>query len=82
MKSYLLKNANFAYMKGMKGGHFIFKNDRDVGNGAKYMTSLGITIDTRAKEKGYIILPHNDPVRQWGTITNEVDPIPFLLNTT
>lgn len=73
------KNANFAYMKGMKGGHFIFKNDRDVGNGAKYMTSLGITIDTRAKEKGYIILPHNDPVRQWGTITNEVDPIPFYL---
>ena len=71
---------NFAFMKSAHGGHFIFKNTREIGNGgAKYATGLGIQVDTRAMSKGYIILPHNDSSRSWGTITNEVSDVPFFL---
>jgi hypothetical protein len=45
------------------GGHFIFKNDKNYGQGTKLATAIGLTIDTRSQEKGYIILPYNDPDR-------------------
>jgi hypothetical protein len=57
------EKVKFSYMTGRKGGHFIFKNNRDIGNGSKFVTSIGIVIDTRAQEKGYIILPENDTDR-------------------
>ena len=78
--SILVKTKHkFAFMKSAHGGHFIFKNTREIGNGAKYATGLGIQVDTRAMSKGYIILPHNDSSRSWGTITNEVSDVPFFL---
>lgn len=73
------RKIKFSFMKGKNGGHFIFKNNRGIGNGAKYQTSIGVLIDTRAMEKGYIILPENDKDREWGKITNDVDDIPFFL---
>lgn len=74
------KDIKFMYMRGKNGGHFIFKNHLGIGNGAKYSTSIGISIDTRAMEKGYIILPENDKDRVWGNqITNQIDNIPFFL---
>ena len=71
--------VKFSYMTGKHGGHFIFKNSRSVGQGAKLMTSLGLKIDTRCLEKGYIILPYNDTDRGWGTISSDVDEIPYYL---
>lgn len=70
----------FSYMTGRKGGHFIFKNDRKIPSISSGMNcSLGIQIDIRCNEKGYIVLPENDSDRTWGNITNNVDNIPFFL---
>lgn len=71
--------VKFSFMTGRHGGHFIFRNSRGVNQGAKLMTSLGLKIDTRCLEKGYIILPYNDTDRGWGTISSDVDEIPFYL---
>lgn len=72
-------NTKFMFMTGRKGGHFIFKNNRDIGKTTKKMTSIGIPVDTMSQNKAYIILPVNDTDRKWGTITTEVDTVPFCL---
>lgn len=74
------RGVKFSYMKGRKGGHFIFKNQRGVKSiSAGTPCSLGITVDIRCMGKGYIILPENDTDRKWGTISNDIDDIPFFL---
>lgn len=74
------RNYKFSYMKGRKGGHFIFKNERGVKSiSAGRACSLGITVDVRCMGKGYIILPENDTDRKWGNITNDIDDVPFFL---
>jgi putative DNA primase/helicase len=71
---------NFSFMRGRKGGHFIFKNDRNIKSiSAGQYCSLGIVVDVRCSEKGYIILPENDTDRHWGTISNSIDSVPFFL---
>lgn len=69
--------VNFIWMVGKHGGHFIFKNPRNYSTGTKFATAIGLTIDTRSQEKGYIILPHNDPDRSWGTLIKDIDPLPY-----
>lgn len=70
----------FSFMTGRKGGHFIFKNDRGVKSiSAGLPCSLGITVDVRCNEKGYIVLPEHDTDRRWGTISNDIDDVPFFL---
>lgn len=74
------RGIKFSYMKGRKGGHFIFKNNRGVKSiSAGKPCALGVVVDIRCMGKGYIILPENDTDRKWGTITNDVDDIPFFL---
>ena len=74
------RNIKFSYMKGRKGGHFIFKNQRGVKSiSAGTPCSIGIVVDIRCMGKGYIILPENDTDRTWGTISNDIDDIPFFL---
>lgn len=74
------RNVKFSYMTGRKGGHFIFKNKRKIPSiSAGQACSLGITVDVRCNEKGYIILPENDTDRRWGNITNDLDDVPFYL---
>ena len=70
----------FSFMTGRKGGHFIFKNVRGIKSiSAGELCSLGLTVDVRCNEKGYIILPENDTDRKWGTISNDVSDVPFFL---
>lgn len=70
----------FSFMTGKKGGHFIFKNERKIKSiSAGQACSLGITVDVRCNEKGYIVLPENDTDRKWGTITNDLNDVPFFL---
>ena len=70
----------FSFMTGKKGGHFIFKNTRGVKSiSAGESCSLGFTVDVRCNEKGYIVLPENDTDRKWGTISNDIDDVPFFL---
>lgn len=74
------RNVKFSFMTGKKGGHFIFRNDRKIPSiSAGQACSLGIIVDVRCNEKGYIILPENDTDRTWGTITNDLDDVPFFL---
>lgn len=74
------RNIKFSYMTGRKGGHFIFKNNRKIPSiSAGQACSLGIIVDVRCNEKGYIILPENDTDRKWGNITNDLDDVPFFL---
>ena len=69
----------FSYMTGKKGGHFIFKNERKIkSNNAGQYCSLGFKVDVRCMDKGYIILPENDTCRKWGTISNDIDDVPFF----
>ena len=71
---------NFSYMTGRKGGHFIFKNLRKIKSiSAGLPCSIGITVDVRCNEKGYIVLPENDTDRKWGKISNNIDDVPFFL---
>lgn len=70
----------FSYMTGKKGGHFIFKNKRGIKSiSAGQACSIGITVDVRCNEKGYIVLPENDTDRSWGRISNDIDDVPFFL---
>lgn len=74
------KDIKFSFNVSRKGGHFIFKNTKKLGKyGVKKMTAIGIPIDIRSEEKGYIILPHNDPDRKWGTISSNIDELPPFL---
>lgn len=74
------RGVKFSYMKGRKGGHFIFKNIRGVKSiSAGTPCAIGIVVDIRCMGKGYIILPENDTDRQWGTISNDIDDVPFFL---
>lgn len=70
----------FSFMTGKKGGHFIFKNQRGIKSiSAGQPCSIGLTVDVRCNEKGYIVLPENDTDRKWGTISNDIDDVPFFL---
>jgi putative DNA primase/helicase len=70
----------FSYMTGKKGGHFIFKNTRGIKSiSAGQSCSIGMTVDVRCNEKGYIVLPENDTDRSWGRVSNDIDDVPFFL---
>ena len=73
------KQVKFAYMLSLHGGHFIFKATKDAYQTAGDICAIGITVDTRAAGKGYIVLPVNDTDRKWGSITSDVDTLPFWL---
>lgn len=71
--------AEYSLLKSKHGGHFIFKNTDKIGQVVKFPTSLGIKIDTRCLQKGYIILPLNDTDRQWNNISNKIEELPYFL---
>lgn len=73
------KGIRFSYMTGKHGGHFIFKNPKGYGQGACFNSPIGIKIDTRCLEKGYVILPYHDTDRTWGDITSDIDDLPYFL---
>jgi len=73
------KNIKFSFMKTKHGGHFIFKNKKDIPQGSGLITSIGLSIDTRIAGKGYSVLPVNDKDREWGNITNDLDELPYFL---
>lgn len=73
------KQVKFAYMLSLHGGHFIFKATKDVYQTAGDICAIGLSVDTRAAGKGYIVLPVNDSDRKWGSVTSDVDNLPFWL---
>lgn len=65
--------------KGLHGAHFIFKATMYNNQVVAKLCALGIKLDTRAAEKGYIILPENDSDREWYKITEYIDVLPQYL---
>lgn len=68
--------------KTVKGRHFIFRSNgsKDIHNTARCLTHLGIKLDYRTEGKGYIVLPFNDPAREWTKLCSEtLDDIPYQL---
>lgn len=73
-------NIPYNYNRTSRGVHFIFKdNYMSVRTGAESKCALGITVDHRANERGYIILPVNDPHREWGIWEKNISNIPPFL---
>lgn len=80
----LVKNEiKYAYNRTSRGVHFLFKdNFCSIASDAVTKCALGITVDHRANNKGYIILPTNDPHRSWGQWPDDVkdiEDVPFYL---
>lgn len=81
----ILKEQGVRYCKNksFRGAHFLFKDTaRRCQTDASTKCSLGITVDHRANSRGYIILPTNDPHREWCEWVDsidEIDEIPFYL---
>lgn len=73
-------NIPYSYNRTSRGIHFIFRDDKmSVPSDAVTKCALGITVDHRANRKGYIILPTNDPHREWGEWVDETSDIPAFL---
>lgn len=78
----LLKKFEVAYSYNYtnKGIHILFRDDSDgIKSEARSKCALNIEVDTRANGTGYIILPTNDPHREWGKWNDMVEDIPYFL---
>jgi putative DNA primase/helicase len=70
----------YSYNRTSRGVHFFFRDDMlSIPSDAETKCALGITVDHRSNNKGYIILPVNDPHRAWGEWVDEVEDIPGFL---
>lgn len=72
--------VNYAYNYTSKGIHLLFKDTpRDIKSNSRMKCGLNILIDTRANETGYIVLPSNDPHREWGKWPEIIEEVPYFL---
>ena len=72
--------VDYSFNYTSRGIHFLFKNrDASIKTDSHVKCALNITIDTRANDTGYIILPTNDPHRTWGRWGDTVEDIPYFL---
>lgn len=70
----------YNYCRTSRGVHFLFRDPTmSIPSDSGTKCALGITVDHRANNTGYIILPINDPHRTWGTWEKNVDEIPPFL---
>lgn len=72
--------VKYNYNYSSRGIHILLRDpSRSIKSNAKLKCSLNIVIDTRANETGYIVLPCNDPHREWGKWSDVVEDIPYFL---
>lgn len=72
--------VNYSYNYTSKGAHFLFEDPSgNIKSDARCKCGLNIMVDTRANSTGYIILPCNDPHREWGEWNDYVEEIPYFL---
>ena len=70
----------YSYNYTSKGIHCLFKDpDTHIKSDSRMKCGLNITVDTRANGTGYIVLPCNDPHREWGQWNDFVEDIPYFL---
>lgn len=70
----------YSYNYTSKGMHILLRDTTEaIKSEARIKCALNISIDTRANKTGYIILPCNDPHREWGKWSDIVEDIPYFL---
>lgn len=72
--------VQYSYNYTSKGIHILLRDERErIKTDSRVKCALNIEIDTRANETGYIVLPTNDPHREWGRWNDVVEEIPYFL---
>lgn len=72
--------VEYSYNYTSKGIHCLFRDPGEsIKSDSRMKCGLNIMVDTRANETGYIILPCNDPHREWGEWRDYVEEIPYFL---
>lgn len=71
----LNKMTNTFKCKTRHGMHFYFKTDQEEKQRTNAHMPIGLKCDTRVANKGYCILPFNDPDREF--ISGKVEKIPY-----
>lgn len=72
--------VKYNYNYTSRGIHLVFRDPTEkIKSNAEMKCALNIMIDTRANKTGYIILPCNDPHREWGEWNDFVEDIPYFL---
>ena len=72
--------VNYSYNYTSKGMHILFQDPtQNLKSDSRYKCGLNIVVDTRANGTGYIVLPCNDPHREWGDWNDYVEEIPYFL---
>ena len=63
-----------------KGIHIIFTDpNQAIKTVARFKCGLNVQIDVRANHTGYVILPVNDPHREWGELNDINEELPYFL---
>ena len=73
----LSKMTTTLKVKTKKGMHFYFSTDKEQKQRVKAHTPIGLIVDTRTANKGYVVLPINDEDRE--LIEGPIDPLPFWI---
>ena len=72
--------VNYSYNYTSRGMHILLQDPTsELKSDAIMKCGLNITVDSRANGTGYIILPCNDPHREWGEWHDYVEDIPYFL---
>ena len=72
--------VKYSYNYSSKGVHLLFKDStQNIKTDSRIKCGINISIDTRANDTGYIVLPCNDPHRAWGEWNDFVEEIPYFL---
>lgn len=72
--------VNYSYNYTSKGIHILFQDPTaSLKSDSRFKCGLNIVVDTRANGTGYIVLPCNDPHREWGEWNDYVEDIPYFL---
>ena len=72
--------VKYSYNYSSKGIHLLFQDPTSsIKSDSRIKCGINITIDTRANESGYIVLPSNDPHRTWGEWGDFVEEVPYFL---
>lgn len=72
--------VKYNYNKTFRGVHLLFTDPtHQIKSDSHIKCGLNIDIDTRANKTGYIVLPVNDPYREWGKWNDFVEDIPYFL---
>lgn len=80
-----LNDIHCCYFKTSRGMHFIFRLPaevriaRTITNSSHVVTMSSLEVDYRVDGRGYIVLPLNDPDREWTHLDEQIDYLPIPL---